>query len=50
MIGASVRHLVRCSWWLVVTGITIGVNVWLIVQHEVAMAEKIEKSDPHFSS
>lgn len=43
MIGASVRHLVRYSWWLAVTGITIGVNVWLIVQHGVAMAEKIEK-------
>lgn len=50
MIGASVRHPVRCSWWLSVTGITIGVNVWLSVQHEVGMAEKIEKSGPRFSS
>lgn len=49
MISASVRHLVQCSWWLAVTGITIGVNVWLIVQHEVAMAETIEKSGPRFS-
>lgn len=42
MSRASVRHIVRCSWWLAVTGMTIGLSVWLIVWHDRHTAAVLE--------
>src|SRR5574337_1446679 len=42
MSRASVRHIVRCSWWLAVTGMTISLSVWLIVRHDRHTAAVLE--------
>lgn len=42
MSTASVRHIVRCAWWLAVTWMTISLCGWLIVRHDRHAAAVLE--------
>jgi hypothetical protein len=44
MISASIRSVVRCCWWLVITGVTIAATAWVVRLHYVNTTHALESA------